>query len=393
MDSKEFIDVKKENDELIESLQKNETCRNVINYPEEKEVSYIPENPDMSDDLKPVVGTYVTDVESGLSNLVDTQEMDGNFDLDQIMKDSIDNIDLDNLEDVEPEELEEEDIKEFMSESGTSMLGEMMSETEISPDSIKELLQIVNRKIKGETFNIYAALPRDIKSLIDRYVATNDFGKNDINSIKKTVAAALIEEFTSNIQMNKAKNDFAKDMEAIYQASSKEISDAAMEYIEERNKAYREAAEKIEDPDKKAKLLAILDQIDEARSLDKLKEFAKTCKLKRIEIEKPEARAYNNFIAKYKDSNNNIYDIKLAQKVLMRIMGRDYGLSAVSVIAFLVAFCKQVNTYSSSVPTDHAYMYYVLYYCALLDSDKSDMFKNNVKEVIENLKTRNSFII
>ena len=384
-------DLKKENDELIESLKKNESCANVINYPEEEKFEY---TPDMSDDMKPVVGVYQTDPESGLSNLVDTKEIDENLDLDKIMKDAIDNVEIPD-EELVPEEIEEDEMTSYMEEgSKDTMLGEMISESDISPEAIRELLIIVNRKIKGENFNIYNELPQDIKSLIDRYVAANasEFANNDIKLLKKTVANALIEEFTSNLQMNKAKNDFAKDMEAIYQASNKEISDAAMEYIEERNKAYREAAEKIEDPEKKAKLLAILDQIEEARALNKLKEFAKTCKIKKIELEKPESRAYNGFVGKYKNSNNNIYDIKLAEKVLYRIMSRDCGCTAEEVIAFLVAFCKQVASYSSSSPTEHAYMYYVLYYCALLDSDKSDMFKNNVKEVIENLKMRNSFI-
>ena len=394
MDSKEFEDIKKENDELIESLKQNETCRNVINYPEEEKFEY---TPDMSDDMKPVVGIYQTDPESGLSNLVETKEMDESLDLDKIMKEAVESVEIpEDEEEHEPEEIEESEMNSYIEDSNKdSMLGEMISESDVSPEAIRELLVIVNRKIKGETFNIYNELPQDIKNLIDRYVATNasSFNNSDIKAIKKTVASALIEEFTSNLQMNKAKNDFAKDMEAIYQASNKEISDAAMEFIEERNKAYRDAAEKIEDPEKKAKLLAILDQIEEARALTKLKEFAKTCKIKKIELEKPESRAYNGFIAKYKTSNNNIYDIKLAQKVVTRIMGRDYGISEESVIAFLVAFCKQVASYSSSSPTEHAYMYYVLYYCALLDSDKSDMFKNNVKEVIENLKDRNSFII
>jgi len=392
MDSKEFENIKKENDELIKDLQQNETCRNVINYPEEEKFEY---TPDFSDDLKPVVGTYQTDPVSGLSNLVETKEIDESLDLDKIMKDAVDSVEIPEDEEYEPEEIEESEMNSYIEENNKdSMLGEMISESDISPESVRELLVIVNRKIKGESFNIYNELPQDIKNLIDKYVATNakSFNLSDIKTVKKTVANALIEEFTSNLQMNKAKNDFAKDMEAIYQASNKEISDAAMEFIEERNKAYREAAEKIEDPDKKAKLLAILDQIEEARALDKLKEFAKTCKIKKIELEKPESRAYNGFIAKYKTSNNNIYDIKLAQKVLARIMGRDYGMSEESAIAFLVAFCKQVTSYSSSSPTEHAYMYYVLYYCALLDSDKSDMFKNNVKDVIECLKSRNSFI-
>ena len=62
------------------------------------------------------------------------------------------------------------------------------------------------------------------------------------------------------------------------------------------------------------------------------------------------------------------------------------------VDAFLIAFCKQVDRYSPTVATEHAYMYYVLYYSALLDGDRSTTFINNVKDVIVNLKERNSII-
>ena len=147
----------------------------------------------------------------------------------------------------------------------------------------------------------------------------------------------------------------------------------------------------MEDPEKKARLLAILDQIDEARSLTTLKEFAKRCKIKPIELEKPESRVYRGFLNKYTNSTNNIYDIKVARTVLFRHLSNE-GYTMRDVDAFLISFCKQVNGYSPTIATEHAYMYYVLYYSALLDGDRSTTFINNVKDVIVNLKERNSII-
>lgn len=389
----EMKEVIQETNDLIEDLKKNESCANVINYPEEK--SIIPEY-ENDGTIEPVVAKVQVNPATGEHVLLDTVDEIPDLDLEAIAKEAAESI---ANGDVEPDTtpIEENDITDFVgSEDDVSMLGEMMGEHEISIETTRELLAVVNRKIRGESFNMYRELPEEIQKMIDKYVSQNGdvLGVNiaQINNIKRNVAETLVNEFITDIQLNKTKNDFAKDMEAIYQSSSKEISDAAMEYIEERNKAYRDAAEKIEDPEKKKKLLEILDVIDKARSMDDFKEFAKTCKIKRIELEKPESRAYNTFLAKYKDSSNNIYDIKLAFKVVARVLSQD-GILPVHVVAFFVAFCKHVSKMNPAVPTEHAYMYYILYYCALLDSDKSDAFKNSIKEVIKNLIARNSELL
>ena len=291
---------------------------------------------------------------------------------------------------------EQEAVDYLSNNINDSIFGELAKDTNLSTEAIRKLLEVTNRRIKGEKFNAYKEFPEEIKKIIDDYVIQNGAalsGVNiaQINSIKHNVADTLLDEFISDIQIDRSKNDFARDLEHIYQTSAKEISDASLEYIDERNKAYREAAEEIEDESKKARLLAILDRIDEARSLSELKEFAKTCKIKPIELEKPERRVYDSFLAKYKNSNNNIYDIKIAKDVLYRHLEKD-AYSMKDIDAFFIAFCKQVSKYSVDIAVDHAYMYYVLYYCALLDGDKSLTFINNVKDVISNLRERNNII-
>lgn len=388
-------DIIKENEEFIDNLKKNESCANVINYPEEK--SIIPEY-ENDGSIEPVVATVQVNPESGEHIVLETASADQikDLDIDELAQTVAESIPDDEEIEEDTTPLNEEDVTNFVGgEDDSSTLGNMMGDT-ISMDATRELLEVVNRKIRGETFNVYKEFPEEIRKMIDKYVAENGELLNvnvaQVNSIKKNVAETLLNEFIADIKLSKTKNDFAKDMESIYQSSAKEISDAAMEYIEDRNKAYREAAEKMEDPEKKAKLLAILDQIDEARSLNKFKEFSKTCKLKLIELEKPDSRAFSGFLAKYRNSSNNIYDIKLACKVVTRVLGAE-GVRPVYVLAFFVAFCKHVAKLDSSVPTEHAYMYYILYYCALLDSDKSDSFKNAIKEVINNLIERNKNLL
>jgi hypothetical protein len=280
--------------------------------------------------------------------------------------------------------------------SSDTLLSELSNGSGISNEAVKQLLVVTNRKLKGESFNTYKELPEEIRNIIDDYIKSNSDLSispiNVINSIKRNVADSLLDEFISSIQIDRSKHDFVTDMEKIYNDINVDIANTASELIEERNKAYREAADTIEDENKKARLLSILDIIDNARDLTDLKEFSKRCKIKKIELEKPD-RIYRAFLAKYKNSTNNIYDINLAKQALARHLPKD-KYTEEDIDAFLISFCKQVNNYSVDSVTDHAYMYYVLYYCALLDADKTaDKYIASIEEVINNLRIRNSNIL
>ena len=303
------------------------------------------------------------------------------------------------LEDVEEEPLTEEDIhneiNDDSNEFDTTDVAATLKKNNISPQDITALLQIINDKQRADKGSTYKSLPKPIKDLVDKYVAESTAGMTiqQVNTLKNSVANALLDDFETNIQLKKIKRDFARDMEELYTKSGKELSESSLEYIEERNKAYRENAKEIEDEEKREKLIAILDQIDEARALTTLKEFAKKCKIKSIELEKPD-KVLNTFMRKYENSNNNIYAINTARLTLARHLCEDGSeYTANDINAFFIAFVKQTANYKPSVATEHAYMYYVLYYCALLDGDKSDTFKNNAKEVIANLRERNPRLV
>ena len=53
--------------------------------------------------------------------------------------------------------------------------------------------------------------------------------------------------------------------------------------------------------------------------------------------------------------------VKHTAKTIVNLSNEGYTMKDVD--AFLIAFCKQVDKYSPTVATEHAYMYYVLYYC------------------------------
>ena len=318
----------------------------------------------------------------------------GEVNSDEKVDTSIDNVlnIIDTAEEVSEEDsfdnipIEEKDL----AGASDTMFGDLAGDTDFSKEDITALLALANRRIKKEKFNVYRELPDSMKGIIDKYASSIpgvlSSPISEINRIKKMVAEEIIDDFISNIQFNKAKSDFATDLEKIYKSSTEELSEASINLIEERNNEYRKAADKLEDEEKKAKLLSILDRIDEARALTELKEYAKNCKIKKYDRERPD-KVYNDFLNLYRNSTNNIYDIKLARNCIIRNMKE---LSESDVDLFLITFCKQVRLYNVDNMLHHSYMYYVLYYAAMLDGDKSDTFKNNIKEVIANVKKRNN---
>ena len=263
---------------------------------------------------------------------------------------------------------------------------EDLMQNNLSKEAITGLLDVANKRIKKEKFNIYAELPEEVKNLIDNYVdnMSKEISDHDKTTIKKHVAEGLVDDFITKVKVNKAKTDFATELDKLYSEANKDISKSGIELVEERNKEYRKIAEKMSDEAKKEKLLTILDQIDEARALTSLKEFASKNKIKHFQLEKPK-KTYNDFLNKYKNSTNNIYNIELAWNVLNRKLDNPQDADI-----FLISFCNQVRLYDVKDMVKHAYMYYVLYYCATLDGDVTDTFINNIKEVVANARKRNN---
>ena len=272
----------------------------------------------------------------------------------------------------------------------------------ISDESIQVILELANRKMNKEEFNVYKAFPDEIKEMIDKYMGYDDttprLTNNEIRSLRNSIAESLLDEFIMNVSVQRARTDLNKEVEDLFKQGIKDITEYSVGYTKERNQAYREYVENMEDEDKKKKLTEALDVIDSAYNLDTLKEFAKTCKIKKYDIEQPK-KYFRDFLAKYQNSNYNIYDIKLTLPILERKIVDNEKYNSADVIAFLVCFCKYIKNFDTSNILEHTYMYYVIYNIVIMDSNTSestkevsDIFAENIREVIDNLKERNTFL-
>ena len=281
----------------------------------------------------------------------------------------------------------------------------------VSEDGIRKLLEVANRKMKKENFNVFKELPSEIQTIINKYCSSGGVPINtpNGNQYRNMIAEQLVDEFISNIGYNRIQHDLSTDIDNLFKNMGSEIADKAVEAEEEREAKYREEAEKIEDPEKKEKVIAILDAIQEGYNLSELKEFAKKCKIKRYELERPD-KIYADFVRKYKDSSQNVYGIDSAIAVLLRNLNKDNNGNPITtsngevviyydekkVNAFFIAFAKQIMNYDPEHNIlQHAYIYYVLYNAMFTDINigekraSSITYMNNVKEVINNLVERN----
>lgn len=301
--------------------------------------------------------------------------------------------------------INEEELKEYaesVKEDKDSIFKEIFGDDEnYNPEVMTKILEITNRKINKEKFNVFKELPKTVQDLICKQIIGMGVPvtSNQYKAMRNAIAESLIDEFITDTYFNRAKNDLNKEIEEIFSQGSAEIADSVIGYTADRNEALRAYADKIEDPEKKEKILAVLAQIDEAYNLTELKELCKRFKVKHIDVEKLESKNYkiDQFLSKYDNSPYNIYSIYLAEKSLLRNLNKEEEkYNGKQVRAFFLAFCDQVKNYSPEDSLQHAYMYYVIYNTVLSDintgekREVSDVFLSNVKECITNLISRNN---
>ena len=315
----------------------------------------------------------------------------------------ISNSEIDFDQNKEIDEKEAEDIQKMDKHSLFSIFSNEDELNDIDVESIRVLISIANRKINKEDFSTYNALPDKIKKMIDKYAIESGISTLDrrYKEFKHSVADMLIDDFIGNINMNRIQKDFNSEVESMFDKVSKEIGTEIVGYSEQKLEKYREAAIKMEDPEKKEKLLGVLNRIDEAYNLSELKEFSKACKIKKFDLEKPN-KLFDAYTRKYTDSTYNAYSIEMARPILYRNINTDDNdkYSDTDINAFFIAFCKQTRNMRSDNVLDHSYMYYVMYNIVLADLNKSDetkhvseKFLDNVKEVIKNLRNRNKNVM
>lgn len=304
-----------------------------------------------------------------------------------------------------PEELNltPEDIKTSLKDS---MFTEGNDKFAISDEDALVLMEIVDKVNKKENINIYSKLPQSIKDMINKYMLEQGVQGFSVqaNSIRNMLASTLIDEFITNISIDKTVESFNKEMEDLFVKTGEEFSKMYKEYDEERNKYLEAALEKVPEGDPKRETITkVLDSINDAYKLTRLKEATGKLKIKNFEREKPE-KIFSDFEFKYQGKKYNIYKIK--DQVLPVLFKHLYAeifktfpedmdentkkanstaLASVESVDFLILFCKFCMNYKPDNPEEHAFMYYTLYNIMLLDIYKGEEYEDFATGFITNI--------
>ena len=351
-------------------------------------------------ETKPVLMN--TDPNTGMSTIIGDADLDN-----ESFDDMYNRIMNSDIEFDTSKPLTKSQVLEFMTDHpDQTMISEIAAGNNISTEAITGLLDVANRRMKKEDFSVYRALPVEIQKMIDKYAEGSGISPMDsrIEALKNAAAEAVIDDFLTNINLDRIQKDFSVEVEEIFNKASEDIGKDLIGYSEQKLAKYKEAVEAMEDGEKKEKMENILARIKEAYDLNELKEFCKRCKIKKFDLEKPE-RYFDVAMNKYADSPYKIYSISMARPILYRALNKDrsgddpYYIDD-DINAFFVAFCKQTLNMRPDNVLEHSYMYYVMYNIVLADINKSpetahitDTFLNNIKECIANLKERNSGIL
>lgn len=387
------------NEELEQVVEENDNLKNIAQFPSNNNVEY--HNPEEGKAKKVKIMVNPETGEHSPIGVVSSEDKEETFEemIERLEKES-------DFNSVNEKPIELDELGSLISRSKTdpnSILRDITTinnnNFEISDDSLKIILQIANRKMKKEEFNVYREFPDEVKSMINKYCAASGVSilTNQGKNLRNMVSELLISEFISNITMDRVQIDFNKEIETLFSKGNEEIAEAAIGYTTEKNEAMRKyALEKMQDGEKKDTLLTVLDNFDDAYSLTSMKEFAKKCKIKKYDLERPD-KIYDNFLRKYVNSTYNIWDIKIVRPILARNLNTETEeFTEKDIDAFFICYCKQCLNMKPEIAQNHAYMYNIIYNITLIDINKgktkevSDTFINNIREVIYNLRVRNN---
>ena len=274
---------------------------------------------------------------------------------------------------------------------------EETKDIDLSDEETLQVMEVVHRMQKNEKFNVYRALPEPIQEMINQFAKENGYGNYSVEakSGRNMAAEMIMESFISQMSIKQGILDLNKELAGIMDELNNEAIMCSIEMEGKRQEVIEKyIAEHPDDHEATTKLNLILDGMHSGYSLDILIDAArnhKIPKIKKFDLEKPQ-KIYRSFLAKYeKNTVYSIISIIDASHALYRHT-REF-LTPKDIHLFFVAFCKFCQNFTPEVPYQHAFMYYVIYNCVMLDGTRKvqkeygDQFIENVKEVIELLKS------
>ena len=281
-------------------------------------------------------------------------------------------------------------------------------------DAVSKIAYLMANRIAGNNIDYYSNMPKFMQNTVSQIMANANTVGVPSNRIlhKNQVAKMLIDEYVEEYKKSSQKtvdldtlfSGFTKDAANIADDMATQIGDLMLSFDDERKEQINNAivVAKNNGNDVMVKNLeAIRDNIDKAFNLDEFKEFCKHCKIKSIEMKKPN-RVYDSFIHKYETNDAIINDIRTCPDVIIRHLTEFTKDQAMMIC---LAYCKYCCNMNPDNMAEHTFMYYFIRNIIAIDrinprgrayhsinaKDKTfyDTFVANLRECMNNLLERN----
>ena len=300
---------------------------------------------------------------------------------------------------------DDENVKLSPEEFSKLFGGFGIGDTNASLSDMTKMMELVQRRLNGEKFSPYKELPDTFKNFINTQIATNggvvnSTTRNSAANVLINLACDSYKESNYDMDIDAMLNEFSSTASDLYEAMDKDYGNLIVDITDEIYVKINNAIDKAKEENNSAtinKLSEMKDAVDEAFHLTKFKEFCKTVKIKKFDLEKPQ-KFYSDFNQKYADHVNTINDITYCAEVLSH--HNSYGIK--KNVALIVAFCKYCMNKKPDNFNDHTFMYYFVRNIYTLDrinhlgasydiiAPKSkpfyDQVLGNLNECIKNIK-------
>lgn len=250
----------------------------------------------------------------------------------------------------------------------------------ISDEEAQILIDIINDLRENKNINIYNRLPDTvkIKELINKTLSYKGFADN--STISKTarnnLCLQIISAYITSISKDKYESSVVKMFEEVQKDDIVNINNISEDYEKQRRivlESLKEAID-LDDTSNKEKIDSMLDAINDAIELNRVLDIAPKCKIKSIDIEKPQRRIFDVIESKYR-YNENLHIPALSS--LFNILSRHNKRSDKDNLKFFLALSRTCMNYDINNYTDHLFIYSVCRNIINLDIYQNEGFVNS----------------
>lgn len=275
---------------------------------------------------------------------------------------------------------------------------------------VSVLLNIVKRRNNGEIFDVYNALPKSVKDYINDIAGKSKSSGRAKGINKREIANQLLDKMA---ELSKDQDDILDgsvskssiEIQNVSDKYSNEFGNLLLDMNDERDELLKKRLARFEEEgntDGIEKINKIKRGIERSNSLEEFVDYCLNCKIKKIDIEKPQ-HVFDILRLKYNGLNLSAGEIKECPKSLHDHLSSEFN--DIHKLMLCLAFCKYCQNFDPNNPEEHTFMFYTIRNIGLLNKlnyrgrnfdkmdDRSKEFYNKYTDIfnkcIENLLKRN----